>query len=166
MIFNLAIPDQLYNGLILVVLTTIVDLIHKDDDRKPYSFFWLAGVARDDRLHRVVVECPAQGNSRQCSNCLRWSAHPTNPCGFSAKAGACRRSGARCTLSTYFRKLQTEEGYCSVRDLHKFEDHKNSLSSDFFISLLTKNRLYPNFLEVLQTLPDKIHLFFIKFFEL
>ena len=101
-------------------------------NRRPYSFFWLAGVARDDRLHRVVVECPAQGNSRQCSNCLRWSAHPTNPCGFSAKAGACRRSGARCTLSTYFRKLQIEEGYSSVRDLHKFEDHKNSLSSDFF----------------------------------
>ena len=35
-------------------------------------------------------------------------------------------------MSNYFRKLQIEEGYTSVRDLHKFEDHKNSLSSDFF----------------------------------
>ena len=38
MIFNLAIPDQLYNGLILVVLITIVDLIHKDDDRSSLTF--------------------------------------------------------------------------------------------------------------------------------
>ena len=38
MIFNLAIPDQLYNGLIFVVLIIIVDLIHKDDDRSALTF--------------------------------------------------------------------------------------------------------------------------------
>ena len=38
MIFDLAIPDQLYNGLILIVLIIIVDLFHKDDERSSLTF--------------------------------------------------------------------------------------------------------------------------------
>ena len=38
MITNIAIPDQLYNGLIFVVIIIILDLIHKDDDRSSLTF--------------------------------------------------------------------------------------------------------------------------------
>ena len=55
MIFNLAIPDQLYNGLILVVLITIVDLIHKDDDRSSLTFPLIKGIFNVKKFYFVKI---------------------------------------------------------------------------------------------------------------
>ena len=102
-------------------------------NRRPKTFYWLAGPARDDKLHRIIVQHPSQ-IGRQCGNCLRVSTDPTDPCKFNGKTAQCRKSGERCSLAAYFRKLKLEEGYTSVRNLFNYADLEARKSEETFSS--------------------------------
>ena len=102
-------------------------------NRRPKTFYWLAGPARDDKLHRIIVQHPSQ-IGRQCGNCLRVSTDPVDPCKFNGKTAQCRKSGERCSLAAYFRKLKLEEGYSSVRNLFNYADLEARRSEETFSS--------------------------------
>ena len=104
-------------------------------NRRPKTFYWLAGPAREDKLQRIIVQHSSQ-LGRQCGNCLRVSTDPVDPCKFNGRTAQCRKSGERCSLAAYFRQLKVEEGYTSVRNLFNYEDlevrrSEESFSSDF-----------------------------------
>ena len=102
-------------------------------NRRPKTFYWLAGPARDDKLHRIIVQHPSQ-IGRQCGSCLRVSTDPVDPCKFNGKTAQCRKSGERCSLAAYFRKLKLEEGYSSVRNLFNYADLEARRSEETFSS--------------------------------
>ena len=55
MIFNFTIPDQLYNGLIFLIVIILLDLIHKSDDKSSLTFPIIKKYFNIEKLYFIKI---------------------------------------------------------------------------------------------------------------
>ena len=99
------------NGRNLSGSTRFVDM-YLDEGKSFFNYYWMEGPLPGDAGKRIVVL--HNGQSTQCSNCLRTSGCPALGIGK-----ACEKAGTpRSKMSTYMKHLRSSVGYVSLKIKH------------------------------------------------